>query len=272
MLVVLHGLGGGSGELYIRETLASVTRTGEWEACVVISRGCSRSKLTSNLLYNAASTWDVRQTVRWLKRTFPNRPLYGLGFSLGANILTRYVGEEGARCAFKSAIVVSNPWDLNLSNTLLQRSWIGRNVYLRALGASLKILFFKNPEAVNRNPNIDLDAVRKVKYLHDFDRAVQLPMWGYPTVGAYYRNSSSVDALLQVRIPFLAFHAADDPIAVADALPREEFEVSSYAVLCETSRGGHIGWFRLRGERWIVKTVTAFLKEMAAGDLVDDGD
>jgi predicted alpha/beta-fold hydrolase len=28
------------------------------------------------------------QVVKWLKKTFPNRPLFGLGFSLGANILT----------------------------------------------------------------------------------------------------------------------------------------------------------------------------------------
>ena len=263
-LVVLHGLGGGSGELYIRETLDSVSRTGKWESCVVISRGCSRTKLTSNLFYNAAATWDLEQTVHWLRETFPNRPLYGLGFSLGANILTRYVGEEGPDCAFKAAIVVSNPWDLNIGNTILKRSWIGRNVYLRALGASTKALFFKHPEAVKWNPNIDPDAVRKVKYLYEFDRAVQLPMWGYPTIGAYYRDASSVDSLLKIRVPFLAIHAADDPIAVIDAVPKDEFEVSSHAVLCETATGGHLGWFEYGRKRWMVRFVTAFLQEMAA--------
>jgi predicted alpha/beta-fold hydrolase len=89
MLVTLHGLSGGSHELYLRHVLAPlVSEVGGWEACVVNSRGCAKSKITSSVLYNARATWDVRQTVRWLKRTFPNRPLFGIGFSLGANILT----------------------------------------------------------------------------------------------------------------------------------------------------------------------------------------
>jgi hypothetical protein len=89
MLVTLHGLSGGSHELYLRHVLAPlISEEGGWEACVVNSRGCAMSKITSSVLYNARSTWDVRQTVRWLRKQFPNRPLYGIGFSLGANILT----------------------------------------------------------------------------------------------------------------------------------------------------------------------------------------
>jgi uncharacterized protein len=89
MLVTLHGLSGGSHELYLRHVLAPlVSEVGGWEACVVNSRGCAKSKITSSVLYNARATWDVRQTVKWLKEQFPNRPLFGIGFSLGANILT----------------------------------------------------------------------------------------------------------------------------------------------------------------------------------------
>lgn len=89
MLVTLHGLSGGSHELYLRHVLAPlVSKSGGWEACVVNSRGCAMSKITSSVLYNARATWDVRQVVRWLTKTFPNRPLFGIGFSLGANILT----------------------------------------------------------------------------------------------------------------------------------------------------------------------------------------
>jgi predicted alpha/beta-fold hydrolase len=99
MLVMLHGLSGGSHELYLRHVLAPlVGESGGWEACVVISRGCSGTKTTSSVLYNARSTWDVRQVVKWLRETFPNRPLFGMGFSLGANIMTNV-------CMKKYAIV-----------------------------------------------------------------------------------------------------------------------------------------------------------------------
>lgn len=91
MLVALHGLTGGSHEAYLREMLWPIMQRSimqqEWEICVVISRGCAQSFITSELLYNARSTWDIRQVVKWLAKVFPNRPLFGLGMSLGANVM-----------------------------------------------------------------------------------------------------------------------------------------------------------------------------------------
>ena len=86
MLVVLHGLAGGSNESYLRCVIEALFKDG-WEACVINSRGCAMSKITTGVLYNARATWDIRQMVKWLRKVFPNRPLFGLGFSLGANIL-----------------------------------------------------------------------------------------------------------------------------------------------------------------------------------------
>ena len=86
MLVALHGLSGGSHEIYLRSVLWPLMQE-EWEVCVVNSRGCAQSAITSEVLYNARSTWDVRQVVKWLAKMFPNRPLFAVGFSLGANIL-----------------------------------------------------------------------------------------------------------------------------------------------------------------------------------------
>ena len=91
MLVALHGLSGGSYEIYLRQVLAPLVLDAghkEWTAIVINSRGCAMHKITSGVLYNARATWDCQQTVKWLRKTFPNRPLYGIGFSLGANILT----------------------------------------------------------------------------------------------------------------------------------------------------------------------------------------
>ena len=88
MLIVMHGLSGGSDEVYLRHAIAPLHESGEWDVCVVNSRGCAKSKITSGILYNARTTWDLRQTVAWLRQKFPNRRLFGLGFSLGACMLT----------------------------------------------------------------------------------------------------------------------------------------------------------------------------------------
>lgn len=88
MLIALHGLSGGSYEIYLRQVLAPIFDDGDWEACVVNSRGCAMHKITSTVLYNGRATWDLRQIVKWARKTFPNRPLFGVGFSLGANMMT----------------------------------------------------------------------------------------------------------------------------------------------------------------------------------------
>ncbi|KAL8761879.1 MAG: hypothetical protein Q9184_002042 [Pyrenodesmia sp. 2 TL-2023] len=86
MLVTMHGLTGGSQEAYLRHLLFALYEKG-WEACVLNARGCAQSKVTSGILFNARATWDIRQLVKWLRERFPNRPLFAIGYSLGACIL-----------------------------------------------------------------------------------------------------------------------------------------------------------------------------------------
>ncbi|CAH0046013.1 unnamed protein product [Clonostachys solani] len=263
MLVVLHGLSGGSHETYLRHTIAPLIREGVWEICVINSRGCAGSKITSGMLYNARSTWDVRQTVAWLRQTFPNRPLFGLGFSLGANILTNYCGEEGPDCMLKAAVVCSNPFNLEITSKFLQASLIGREIYLRYMGSCMKSLMHDHREELEKFTNLDTSTAEKIKYLYEFDREVQCPTWGYPTEYAYYRDASSVDAVLSIRVPFLAIHATDDPIAVKEALPYEEFRQNPDTVLLTTSLGGHLCWYETGGGHWHTRVVANFLNELA---------
>lgn len=96
--------------------------------------------------------------------------------------------------------------------------------------------------------------------------------WGYPTEGAYYRDASSIDSLLAVKVPLFAIHAEDDPvvrkslfclyesakvtqIAVKEALPFEEVKRNPFTVMCTTSLGGHLSWFESGGGRWYTKPV-----------------
>lgn len=243
MLVTLHGLSGGSYEIYLKhvlEPLVGADHASKWEACVINSRGCAKHKITSSILYNARATWDTRQTVAWLRKTFPNRPLFGIGFSLGANILTnvsflsislfpsipvsplhfkltntpQYIAEEGKACVLKAAVVCSNPWNLDAGSLALQRTWVGREIYSKTMGNNMKKLIELHHDQVIKNPYIDFEKIRNITYLHEFDRQIQGPAWGYPTEGAYYRDASSTDSLLAVRIPLFAINAEDDPVSL----------------------------------------------------------
>lgn len=156
--------------------------------------------------------------------------------------------------------MVSNPWNLDAGNLALQRTYLGREIYSKTMGRNLKRLFDLHKDQMSKNKEIDMKAVSQVKYLWEFDREVQCPSWGYPSVHAYYRDASSSDSMLAARIPLFAINATDDPIAVGEALPWEEFKQNPYAVMCTTSLGGHLSWFEWGGGRWHAKPVSRSLK------------
>nr|OQO00091.1 hypothetical protein B0A51_18073 [Rachicladosporium sp. CCFEE 5018] len=274
LLIVLHGLSGGSHEIYLRHAIAALVASngktddegfsgGDFDVLVANARGCAGSRITTGILYNARATWDVRQTVKWAREKWPKRKLFGMGFSLGANILANYLGEEGSSCPLTSAILVSNPWTLDISHTILQSTYIGKHIYSAAMGKSMRALFARHATEITTNTVLDPAVVQATTYLHEFDREVQCPTWGYPTEGAYYRDASSADAVLAIRIPTLCLHAQDDPIACDQAVPYEEIKCTPWVVMCATSGGGHLGWVELGGERWHAKAVTAFFRTMA---------
>lgn len=264
MLIALHGLSGGSHEVYLRHAIAPlVTEGGNWDVCVLNARGCANSKLTSAVLFNAMATWDVRQVISWARATYPNRPLFAVGFSLGANILTNYVGEEGAECPLKGAIAVSNPFNLEVSNKGLQRTLLGKQVYSRVMGTNMKKLIEDHKDEILKYTNLDYEEIQSTTYLYEFDRAVHTRTWGWPTENAYYRDASSSDAIMGIRIPFLAISALDDPIALEEAVPFGEFQQNPYTVLCTTSLGGHLSWFEIGEGRWHTKPICNFLNKLA---------
>lgn len=63
--------------------------------------------ITTPQLYSACHTDDLRQTLLYLSAIFPKAPLLGVGYSLGANVLTRYLAEEGENSRLVSGCVVS---------------------------------------------------------------------------------------------------------------------------------------------------------------------
>ena len=73
---------------------------------------------------------------------------------------------------------------------------------------------------MKKNGNVDIEKIRNTTYLHEFDREIQCPTWGYPTEGAYYRDASSVDLISNIRIPFFVINAQDDPVRYSGSTSR----------------------------------------------------
>lgn len=176
--IVKRVLGSNVDNLIFRYVLSPLIGDGGWEACVINSRGCAGHKITTGILFNARATWDIRQMVPYLRKMFPNRPLFGIGFSLGANILTNYIGEEGSNCLLKAGVIISNPFNLDTSNLALQRTVFKKQLYSRFMGGNLRRLAEKHADLIATNPRLSLEKMSATTYIHEFDREVQLGSWG----------------------------------------------------------------------------------------------
>lgn len=111
-LVLLHGLTGGSHESYIRALVETMTKDHGYRCVVFNARACANTELTSAQLYSGNWTDDLRMVVKHIRKTLPESKLMSVGFSLGANILMNYMGEEGDQCEFLGAMSVGNPFDI----------------------------------------------------------------------------------------------------------------------------------------------------------------
>lgn len=141
LVVILHGFLGGSHEKYIRHALELFDTEQARESFSVVvmnQRGCAYTKLTSQYMYTPGATWDLRQFVKWCRHQWPKRRIFAVGFSIGANLLCNYLGEEGDSCELEAAILVGCPWNLDLTNGIMEKSLMGLHVYQRALGDSFR--------------------------------------------------------------------------------------------------------------------------------------
>jgi uncharacterized protein len=70
-------------------------------------------EITSTQFYSAGYTDDLRRALLYLSNKYPRAKLLGIGFSLGANVMTRYLGEEGENSRLASGCVLACVCTLN---------------------------------------------------------------------------------------------------------------------------------------------------------------
>ncbi|KAI7860720.1 Alpha/Beta hydrolase protein [Circinella umbellata] len=265
-LVCLHGLTGGSHESYIRGLLEVITRPPfNYRGVVFNARGCGNTELTTPQLFNGAYTEDLRHVLKHIQKELPEgTPLIGIGYSLGSNILVKYLGEEGDKTPFKAAISVANPFDFVNSGYALDRSYFNRKIYSGTMAGNLKRAFERHTDMLTKNKAIDVDQVMSATTIREFDDAFTRKIFGYTTVNNYYRDASSCRFIEHVRVPLLCFNALDDPISPAESIPYDEVKTNPYVILATTDHGGHIGWFEhiRHPTRWIVKPLAEFVVAM----------
>jgi uncharacterized protein len=240
-LLVLHGLEGTIRSHYLRGLL-TLAQTRGWAADALIFRTCNGEMTRARRLYHSGETTDLDAVVRRLVREHPGQPLALAGFSLGGNVLLKWLGERGddLPSEVSAAAAVSVPFDLERGSRFIERGF--SRVYGRHF---LRTLRAKARAKLERDPGLyDARALDRARTLFDFDDVVTAPVHGFANASDYYRRSSSLGFLSSIRRPTLLLSAYDDPF-----LPRAVLdEVADLArgnrdVTVEFhQRGGHVGF------------------------------
>ena len=186
IVLVLHGLEGSAKRGYMFETYRQLAQRG-LRPVGMNYRSCSGEMNRTNHFYHSGATEDLAFVHDYLEQTFPNINKGMIGFSLGGNLLLKYLGENGSDLpkTFKGAVSVSPPFDLYKSSQQLERGLArGYNIFLtRALLQKVKL---KEKEL---RPVIDYEKAVRSKNLRAFDDHVTAPLHGFEDSLDYYHES-----------------------------------------------------------------------------------
>jgi predicted alpha/beta-fold hydrolase len=239
IVMLLHGLEGGRESRYVGEVARGVVQLG-WQLVVLEFRSCSREQNVARRTYHSGETTDLAFVVERLQREQPGRDIYVLGFSLGGNVLLKWLGESprSVPAAVRAAAAVSPPYDLEVCARRCDERYGGAIArhFLRTL----------IPKAIAKERQfpgcIDVDAVRRCRTFRAFDNLVTAPLHGFRDAKHYWRESSCQRFLGGIDRPTLLISAADDPLIPAEVLPHAAVASNPFLVPQFVEHGGHVGF------------------------------
>jgi predicted alpha/beta-fold hydrolase len=253
VVVILHGINNDASFGYMQSLQRSFANRG-WNAASMNMRGCGGIEMTTPRSYTGGYTGDLRSLIHHISgRLDKNVPVFLVGNSLGANIMAKYLGEEGLSGTLPSCVSGAashgNPLAINSSFVKFPL-----NVVM-ALGAKKTVL--SNWRTNMKDPNFQA-SYRKalmVSTIAKFDEALTPhlkrndPFYpygdriGFKNGDSYWRDSSSYRLARHIPVPYLNLTADDDFLVSEASKSRLGYLVSNPNVLVvETRCGGHLGW------------------------------
>jgi len=268
-VLLLHGLEGSAYSLHTQGLAHLIARAG-WCCTVLNFRSCARDPADLRIrlrnrrarLYHSGETDDIGLVVRALAARDRGAPLYAIGFSLGGNVLLKWLGERGAASAIAAAAVLSVPYDLDAAARFLDRP-VGRiytHHFLRRLKPKALDVLARFPR---ETAHISAARVRAARTFAELDACVTAPLHGFASIDDYYRTASSLRYLPAIRVPTLCINSEDDPFFPAAALAPARAQASRAVELLVTRWGGHTGFvagrWPWRPHYWAEEATVAWL-------------
>lgn len=261
LVLVLHGLEGTSRRRYMTSTYHALLSAG-MRPVGLNFRGCSGEPNRSVRAYHSGETEDLELVLRLLRDRFGG-PLGLVGYSLGGNVVLKFLGEraEDARELVAAGVAISVPFDLAAGADRLEKGILGRiysHYFLRKLRRKVR-----EKQELLRD-TCDVDAVLRAPTVRVFDELATAPIHGFHDAADYYDRSSSRRYVEGIRVPTLILHSRDDPFLPAERIPDDAMTANPHVLPLLTDRGGHVAFIAgslLRPRLWGEEVLARFLNE-----------
>lgn len=260
LVIILHGLEGNSRAPYI-VPLAKAAQEAGHDVAALNFRGCSGEMNRRPRFYHSGDTADLHFLIRSVERFYETISL--VGFSLGGNVVLKYLGAEDANVSKKVAcsVTFSVPCDL-ASSAVTLGSWdnvIYMKRFMRMLCAKLE-----QKVALGHDLGLDISGCRSMKTFAEFDNEYTAPLHGFESAADYWARSSSLQFLGAIRRPSLLVNARNDPFLPTSCYPADIAESSRCFFLEMPETGGHCGFpGRERFGYWFVWRALEFMQSAA---------
>jgi uncharacterized protein len=256
MAVLIHGLTGCEDSIYMRASAAHLLRAG-FPVMRLNLRGAGPTRPHCGLHYHAGRSEDLRMMLAALPRPLTEAGVVAVGFSLGGNLLLKYLGEAGSRATILAAATVSAPLDLAATSRRISmpRNAVYQWYFVRECQREI---LAPASEVTPEERRAALDA----RSIWQFDERFTAPRNGFEGASDYYRRNSSRLFLDDIAVPTLAIHALDDPIVPAEPYRDYDWRRNRRLMPVLQPRGGHVGFHDRRGGTWHDRAIQAFFERV----------
>ncbi len=257
VIILLHGLEGNAQRNYIKGA-GKILLQNNWDIAAMNLRGCSGENNLSYQSYHSGKTDDLKSVLDYILEKDNYQEIVLVGFSLGANLLLKYLGErDDVPIEIKKGVAISVPTSLRGSLECLIKSenWLYSNTFLIHLRKKFKLKMKHYPNKIN------VSDLSKIKTLKDFDDIYTSKAHGFKDAYDYYEKNSSNQFIPNIKIPILILNAKNDSFLNKDCYPYKVAENSKNIFLETPLYGGHVGFHQTNKEYYSEKRTLQFLKE-----------
>ncbi|MDP5060663.1 MAG: alpha/beta fold hydrolase [Maribacter sp.] len=259
LVIIIHGLEGSSKRAYMKGSAKVLTQSG-YDVCAINLRGCSGTANKLFRSYHSGATEDLQAVIEHVLQLDEYQNIYLHGFSLGGNLLLKYLGEKRSLpIEIKGAVAISVP--CQLADSLDQLLQFKNALYAKRFKGNL-IIKLKQKQQLFPDLISDTD-IENIKTLKDFDDFYTSRAHGFTDAMDYYAKSSSLQFLENIDVPTLIINALNDSFLGSECYPIEIAKHHKNLFLEMPKYGGHVGFYGNNNFTYAERRTLEFLDNIA---------